>query len=80
MEMPTTEALGKEKELYTAYLNGGGEPIRLHLELRPADGDAMNWNLGVEIPDDLPKLRWTLEFTDYIRDKVKWAIQPPKIS
>lgn len=73
---PTLKDIQNENEIYSAYLVGGGEPLRIILELVPTPV-GFDWRMSARMPDKLPPLPYCMMFTTYASERVSEALKPP---
>lgn len=73
---PTLEDIMRENLEYTAHLVRGGKPLQLILELVPTQ-IGFDWRLIARVPNDLPNLPYVIMFSEYSREKITAALQPP---
>jgi hypothetical protein len=76
MQEPTLENLAEESKQYRQYLEAGGKPFYIHLELIPKD-KSWDWTIQTGLPVELRHLTWARMFTVHIKEVIIRAIQPP---
>lgn len=77
LTLPTIEAIEDERNKYAQHLSQGGEPIQIIVRALPWE-QGMDWRIITEFPKELSHLKWTLEFTQHIKEQIIKAVQPPK--
>lgn len=60
---------------YQEYVNKGGEPAKITLELKPS-GDGLTFEIRGQIPDEVKKLPVIIQFVLVIKEQIIASIQP----